>query len=294
MHIALDPGHIGGRWAKMEERWYQIGGGIPVQEGDMALRVAALVKPMLEDLGARVSLVRDKTEPASEKRPEDFDALAREQLADYAGGDLEFRVRKLREQLFYRAWEIRARADLINGTLRPDLCVCLHFNAEAWGDPARPAFVPANHFHILMNGCYSLGEFNLDDNRFAAMHRLLQGIPDEEIAAAGPMAAAFERHTGMPPYVYTKPTARTVDGNPYLYARNLLANRVYRCPVIFLEPYVMNNGEVYNRIQLGDYEGLKPVNGRAQPSIFREYAAAVAEGLRDYYAAARGGEGGAR
>ena len=44
-HIALDPGHLGGTWARMEERWFKIGDAPPVQEGDMTLRVARLLAP---------------------------------------------------------------------------------------------------------------------------------------------------------------------------------------------------------------------------------------------------------
>ena len=32
LKIAIDPGHIGGKWAKMEERWFQIGNSKPVME----------------------------------------------------------------------------------------------------------------------------------------------------------------------------------------------------------------------------------------------------------------------
>jgi len=77
--------------------------------------------------------------------------------------------------------------------------------------------------------------------------------------------------------------ARTVDGNPFLWARNLLANRLYDCPVIFLEPYVMNSRGDYARIQAGDYEGLREIDGKPQLSIFREYADALTEGLATHY-----------
>ncbi|HEX8254736.1 MAG TPA: hypothetical protein VF846_16450, partial [Thermoanaerobaculia bacterium] len=75
--IALDPGHIGGRWAKMEERWFQVGESKPVQEGDMTLRVAKLIAPKLRARGATVSFVRSKTEPVTVKRPDDFREVAR-------------------------------------------------------------------------------------------------------------------------------------------------------------------------------------------------------------------------
>src|SRR5690606_34519225 len=45
LHIAIDPGHIGGEWARMEERWFVVGDGTPVMEGNMTLHVAKLLKP---------------------------------------------------------------------------------------------------------------------------------------------------------------------------------------------------------------------------------------------------------
>ena len=58
LKIALDPGHIGGEWAKMEERWFKMGDTPPVEEGEMTLRVAKMLAPKLRALGARVSFVR--------------------------------------------------------------------------------------------------------------------------------------------------------------------------------------------------------------------------------------------
>ena len=91
--------------------------------------------------------------------------------------------------------------------------------------------------------------------------------------------------TQLPPYLYKPDSsrARNIDNNPYLWARNLLANRLYRCPVIFLEPYVMNSHEVYHRIQEGDYEGTRLIGDKEHPSIFREYAQAITQSLEDYY-----------
>jgi len=62
-HIALDPGHLGGAWAQMEERWFKIGDNQPVQEGDMTLLVAQLMAPKLKALGAEVLFARSKPEP---------------------------------------------------------------------------------------------------------------------------------------------------------------------------------------------------------------------------------------
>jgi hypothetical protein len=91
------------------------------------------------------------------------------------------------------------------------------------------------------------------------------------------------RETLLPPYVYTKGNARRVNDNPYVWARNLLANRIYLAPVIYLEPYVMNNEAFVQRLQMGDYEGMKEFRGRQVASVFREYTDGVTRGLLDYY-----------
>jgi hypothetical protein len=94
--------------------------------------------------------------------------------------------------------------------------------------------------------------------------------------------------TGLPPYQYpTTLTTTKVGTSGYVYARNLLATRLYRCPVVYCEPYVMNSKDGFARIEAGDYDGIKEINGVQRKSIFREYADSVAEGLREYYSKAR-------
>ncbi len=95
------------------------------------------------------------------------------------------------------------------------------------------------------------------------------------------------RRTKLPPYEYTTDNVAKVGATGYVYARNLIANRLFHCPVVYYEPYVMNSDEVFWRIQEGDYEGIRNVNGTDRPSIFREYADGVVDGLLDYYRLAR-------
>jgi hypothetical protein len=66
-----------------------------------------------------------------------------------------------------------------------------------------------------------------------------------------------------------------------------VATRLYQCPVVYFEPYVMNNSDVFARVQAGDYDGMRLINGVERPSIFREYVDSVAKGLVEYYRAAR-------
>jgi hypothetical protein len=299
--IALDPGHLGGKWAKMEERWFQVGNSAPVEEGDLTLRVARLLAPRLRKLGAKVFFVRNSSEPITPKRPDDFRELARKILIkngvphprsdvlDPSNPEKEQTIRWQSEILFYRYSEIRRRAALVNFKLHPDLVLCLHFNAESWGDPNNPTLIDANHLHLLVNGSYLQDELELDDERFEMIRRLLSRAYDEELPLADTIAGVMARETGLPPYEYPTANSTTkVGASGYVYARNLLATRLYRCPVVYCEPYVMNSNDAFARIQAGDYEGTRNVNGVERKSIFREYVDSVVDGLVEYYRGTRG------
>ena len=289
LRIAVDPGHIGGEWSRMEERWYRGNGGHEVKEGELTLATAILLKEQLESLGAKVWLLRDKHEPATKLRPSDFRPLAIQVLKSRGKEPKGNALRRESESLFYRAHEIRRRAQIINTEIKPDIALCLHLNAESWGNPEKPTMVSRNHFHLLINGTYSARELRLEDNRFHLLKRLFQRTHDEELALNLRVATAMAKSTGLPPYRYTTNNAKlAVTGNPYIYTRNLLANRIYHCPVVFLEPYVMNNPEVYQRIAMGDYDGERKIAGTMRKSLIREYADGITEGLRLYYQTARG------
>ncbi|HSV64010.1 MAG TPA: hypothetical protein VLH83_11755 [Chthoniobacterales bacterium] len=299
LKIALDPGHLGGAWAKMEERWFKSGDAAPVEEGEMTLFVAKLLAEKLQALGARVSFVRETTEPVTPYRPNDFKETARAILKaegienppqDFERPDDPQREQSVRWQseiLFYRTSEIRERARRVNTKLRPDVVLCLHFNAEAWGDEHNPTLTDKNHFHLLVNGSYLPPELESDDVRFEMLRRLLSRDFDEEIKIADVAALALAKKSGLPAYEYTKDIVTKVGTSGYVYARNLAATRLYECPVVYFEPYVMNSVDVFARVQAGDYEGTRVVNGIERPSIFREYVDGVVDGLVEYYRAAR-------
>jgi N-acetylmuramoyl-L-alanine amidase len=289
--IALDPGHIGGEWARMEERFFVRGKDHPIQEAVLNLTVARLLKIRLEAAGATVFLTKDNFEPVTDQRPADFRAQAEQEVRASGLFDtfpalereagLADAVRKRSETLFYRNSEIAARARLLNENIKPDLTICLHFNAVEWDECQ--SLVDDNRLVVFVNGNYLASELREDEQKLTLFTKILEHAQSDELAAADAIAAALATATKLPPVNYGPGGgAVRVDENRYVFARNLAANRLIDGPVVYLEPYYMNNRVVYQRLQFGDYEGTREVEGQPYRSIFREYADAVSAGLSKF------------
>ena len=243
--IVLDPGHIGGEWARMEERFFGRGKDRPVQEAVLNLTVARLLKKQLEAAGVTVLLTKDNYQPVTDQRPQDFRAQAeREVPADDDEANRADAIRKRQELLFYRTAEIAARARLVNEQLKPDLTLCIHFNAVEWNECHD--LVDANALLVFVHGDYLPAELADDSQKLRLFQKLLERSHEIEQPVAEALASALSKATGLPAEV--RP-------------RNLAANRLYNGPVVYLEPYYMNNRTVYRRIHLGDYEGAKEIDG---------------------------------
>lgn len=294
LRVVLDPGHLGGEWARMEDRWFRPEGQDPIAEGDLNLVVAKKLRSRLEGWGAEVFLTRESTEPVTALRPKDLEELAAKYLDE--GQDLnlarpeafralprEEQLRRVSELLFYRVAEIRARAALVNEKLRPDLTVCIHFNAGDWGDPEAPRLAASNHLHVLIPGAVEAGEWALDDVRFEMLRRMLDGSHFVERPLAEAVAEALARSTGLPPALVPGGSVKKIGDNPYVWSRNLLANRLYENPTIFLEAYVMNHPETIARIQAGDFSGRRNIAGREFSSLYEDYAEGIAMGILEYF-----------
>ena len=282
--ILLDPGHIGGQFSEMEGRHFAIGDDEPVKEGDLALDVALLVKSELEIKGAVVKLTREENQPVSKSRPKDFDDLARtwfnkmEWLQKLPEEEKSKRIKKRKELYFYRVSEIMARSQIVK-KMKPDLVLCIHLNAAPWPNPDERSLVSRNDYHVLVNGCYMGGEIAYDNQRFEMIWRLVNRWDVRERFIAEHISKAFGQKTGLPAFAYKGPNALKVGEVEGVWARNLLANRIYEGPVIFLEPYIANSETVYQRIRLGDYDGQKKIGQKKETSLVREYAESVVFGL---------------
>src|SRR6266513_6000809 len=130
LNVTLDPGHLGGRWAKMEERWFQVDDKPPVEEGEMTWRVAKILAPKLRALGAEVSFARRHDRPPPPLPPDDFGEFpggvfpkmgVNEPRQNYDADDVDKdkSIGWQSELLFYGQSEIRYRAKKLNMKLQP-------------------------------------------------------------------------------------------------------------------------------------------------------------------------------
>ncbi|MBC2607303.1 N-acetylmuramoyl-L-alanine amidase [Pelagicoccus albus] len=281
LRIAIDPGHIGGIWGVVEERSFSIGDGPVVREGDLTLQTAKRLEVALRELGAEVFLTRESAQPVTELRAEDFTVAALLKLGSEEGMD------KLANRYFYRTAEIRARSKEIEEWGGADLAVALHINASGFEDPDNPSLHEKNDAHVLIHGCYLDGELADPDQRIEMLLRLLKGYHVVEEKVGAEMVRTMRESTGLPAYDYPRGNAAPLDDEKYLWSRNLLANRLFDCPVVFLEPWQANSVAVYEWAGAGDYEGERSFGGESRISLPAQYADFVIEALTSLYGAAK-------
>lgn len=286
--ICLDPGHIGGRWAKLEERYFAPDPKRPIIEAELTLTTCRLIEKKLQALGAEVVWTKKDFEPVTTLRPADLKQQALESLRDPnyrtvtppPGNTISLQEYRA-SALFYRNAEIFARAKKV-GKFEPDLTLCVHYNAAPWRSFGDFRFVDSSRLVVYVNGAYTANELEYEDQKFCLLSKILRGDYAVELGVANAIAQQMEKKFGHPPEL-TSPTARRVGPHPYVCARNLLANRAFPCPVVFVEGPYMNARDTYARLQAGHYEGKRKINGKWQRSIHEEMAQAIVNGVAAYF-----------
>jgi hypothetical protein len=300
LRVAIEPADIGGRWAEMEDRSVSFPGYGRINEGDLNVIVARLLRERLTLLGATVFLVRDRAEPVVKTMPDELAGLAMEVMqfrpwllpesyrlqTATLPADSPRRLRIAENLLLTKTLETRARAALVR-SFQPDVTLVLQHNATPGSTEGR--LNPINRNIFFINGAYTASELREPEQRFRLLTKALENTAPIEARVAAAIAAQFKVATGFAPVLSgnSENTRLVIPGNPYVVARNLAFNREHDGPVVVTEPYFMNQAETLTRLLVGDYAGERVVAGKSRVSIFREYADCVAAGLRDSYTAVR-------
>lgn len=297
LRVAIEPADIGGRWAGMEDRSVNFRGYGRINEGDLNLAVAGLLREELASMGSVVFLAREKAEPVL-AIPTDEAVQAAEHLLQADPGryphafqyreaaltlDNPEKLRIAAGLLVTKNAETRARAERVRRSFSPDVTIVLQFDATPGSSEGRLATVNRNIFFV--EGAYTQGELAEQEQRFRLLTKVLEGVAPTEAGVAGAIAGRFKARTGYAPVLYgdSPTTRRVLPGNDYVVARNLAFNREHDGPVVVTEPYLMNEAVTLARLVAGDYPGERMVGGALRASIFREYADCVAGGLLAAY-----------
>jgi N-acetylmuramoyl-L-alanine amidase len=291
LKIALDPGHIGGEWAQLEARYFKLGDDPPVLEAKLNMITCDLLAERLESDGATIIWAKHSYEPTTDLRPDSLHREAIEALALHpdttkkiSGEDrIQHMIDNEAALLFYRVAEIRARGAIVNRQ-HPDLTICVHYNADSWGDPNNPILVDHSRLVIFINGAYEDSEIAYDDEKYDLLRKLLDRDAPQEERGCALVGQEMLDILKYPPETYPGGYfAHHVTSVPSVYARNLLANRIYHGPVIYCEGPYMNARDAYYRIIAGDYLGTRVIQGQRVESIYRQYAEAVEKGVLKYF-----------
>lgn len=294
VHIAIDPGHIGGEWAEIEGRHFKIHpNDYAVREGELVLLVARDVQARLLRLGAEVTLLRDSFRPLNPKSPDDYLEQAMNRVSapkdvslaslfDYA-----LALRAQMNRLSAVSGELIERARLVNEVIRPDALLSLHINAAPWplddAGALKYELVDSNHAHVLIFGCLSDAELSVPMQADQLLVKMHNGSGAIELDLGQALGEALGQATSLPPSLYDGKNAVRLDGfTPYLWARNLMLLRYVECPVVLLEPYIANSKQAYSRLQ--EAIRIRKEGGPLpEGDILLEYADAVVRGLLDVY-----------
>jgi hypothetical protein len=151
-----------------------------------------LLAERLESDGATIIWAKHSYEPTTDLRPDSLHREAIEALALHpdttkkiSGEDrIQHMIDNEAALLFYRVAEIRARGAIVNRQ-HPDLTICVHYNADSWGDPNNPILVDHSRLVIFINGAYEDSEIAYDDEKYDLLRKLLdRDAPQEERGCA--------------------------------------------------------------------------------------------------------------
>ena len=297
LRVAIEPADIGGDWGSMEDRSTIYPGFGRIQEGDLNLLVSRILSERLKQEGAEVFVTRTTNAPVCTLSVAEVQQVVPQVLAHrryLLSKTFRSRTASVRESspiyqkivaevLLTKNLEAKARAEKTRASMKPDVTIVLQFDATSARHEAN--FPKINRNILFVSGAYTAREITSDpQQRLRLLTKLLQNVTPTEAKVAKAISDHLVESTGFPPVHYGNSwSTRSIPGNSYVVARNLLLNREHDGPVVVTEPYFMNQEETLLRLLAGDYEGTKLIAGKARVSIYREYANSVADGLLEAY-----------
>lgn len=283
LKIAIDPGHFGGPYARLEERYIDIPPSlerdqqIQFDEGTLSLLTATYLKVLLEKEGAIVMLTRDRI----------GEGVYQQHFFDWLGKNPrlwsgEISLSKLFRK-YYNPLDLRARAQKIN-EFCPDLTVVIHFNSHhvEQEDSSNHCITPHNYNLVFIPGAFCRGELTEHENRYEFLRLLLSEDLHRSLSLSRTILASFNKKLGVP-IVSKADDARYLDRvclklEEGIFSRNLAMTRLVHSPICYGETLVQNNIDECRNLSRMDFV----IAGQKCSSRIKQVAEAYFEGIKEY------------
>ncbi|MBM3893723.1 hypothetical protein FJ365_04985 [Candidatus Dependentiae bacterium] len=318
LRIALDPGHLGGNMAQLEERFIDI----PVQngksactfnEGTLTAATACYLRDMLVSLGAEVMLTKGKPGQAvyevsfNDWCKQTFDihteadwatAATQQKLISFLQSDaipnIENRAARIAElvSLSSQAAATRLKQSLLR------LCynqldlrartakindwqpdLTLALHYNAHGPNSNYKTISANYNMTFIPGGIEGAALRNKTTRIALIRFLVTPIVEQSHVLSLCITQAMTEELGVKPLKTPYPNSRLVETG--VYARNLALLRNTESPMCYAESLVQNNHDEAVRLSQKD----DVIDGIIAPSRIKQVAKAYTNGICAYWEA---------
>ena len=241
--IAIDPGHFGGKFARLEERYVEMeheGKTLTFDEGSLAFLTALHLKKKLEEKGATVLITRKGI--GEGVYPENFFDWLKNHPELWEKG-VPLSTIFLRH---YNRLDLRARAALINA-FHPDLTLFIHYNAVDCELPDSPQTkrTDRNFNLVFIPGAFCSGELAAAEDRYHFLRLICTQDLESSHVIAQDLVDRFTTHLQVPPL---KTAKREVAGfgnslisSDGIFSRNLCLTRLVKGPLCYGETLIQNN-----------------------------------------------------
>jgi hypothetical protein len=269
--IAIDPGHFGGKFAKLEERYIEIeheGRLVSFDEGTLTFLTATYLKKLLEEKGAHVFLTRENIGEGA--YPESFfDYLKSRPELWQKGVSLSEIFRR-----DYNRLDLRERARLIN-EYRADLTIAIHYNAIESNEKVK--VTDLNYNLAFIPGAFCANEMTELEDRFHFLRLICTQDLEESVRFANLAIEGFTSRLKAPPFSAPMQNSKCISSG--VYSRNLCLTRLIRGPICYGETLIQNNREELKHLS----ECNEQVDGVCYPKRVREVAEAYLEAIISYF-----------
>lgn len=278
--IAIDPGHFGGSFAYLEQRFVNMEPpyNVTFNEGTLTVCTALFLKELLEEKGAIVMLTKDK--PSCGIYHESFfNWLQTQPQLWTASAQLSQIFRD-----YYNRLDLYSRAKKINDW-NPDIVVIIHYNAhdDYLAQSTRTKATDKNFNLVFMPGAFGKKELRTKEDRYHFLRLLLSNNLEKSQALCDFVVHAMTEELNVSlledfqSIPYMPKISKQIS--PGVFARNLALTRLIHAPLVYGESLIQNNYE--ECLKLAD-TSLR-IHGIATNIRVKQVALSYFKGIMKYF-----------